>query len=526
MITVMLADDNLFSLEYYSTLVDWGKYGFQLIATAEDGIEAYEKFTQFRPDVVITDIQMPGLSGIELAAKIRELSQSVIVIFLSSYNKFDYARSAMNLSVNEYILKNELNHDSLIRKLSEIKDLYLKKEAELRQIQTQYLSAFFKNDEELFLELSSEKVVSEKPLGLLIFEQDHIPEFLVSHSHRQVPSADSKSVNRLLEQYFPDMFTVSHYDKFSWLCVCSPNEDTKNLAERIGQILNSMLSSSFTVFSFGVFSNAEECGLFYQQYAPLFERSYFTNAGSVLDYSLHEKIMGSAASAPDSSLSEELPEEMEEFEDHLQKLEQEETLADLDRIFFPAAFAMQENPFIQRADLVLSRLEEYQEKCSETGFSLYENADRILSFPLFLKWIKDRTAALIQALELFPPAENDALARAIQCICQKYMDPFLSIESVAKSVGLSVNGLNYLFKKAKNETAGRFLTKVRMEKAAELLTESHCRISDLPQKTGYSSASYFTRAFRRYYGMSPSEYQMKTSGSHLPVSAADENAHV
>ena len=90
MIRVLLADDNTVSLEYFSTLIDWEHYGFQVVSTAVDGEEALYEFHRLRPEVVITDIKMPTMTGIELAERIHETSPQTVVLFLSSYSEFTY----------------------------------------------------------------------------------------------------------------------------------------------------------------------------------------------------------------------------------------------------------------------------------------------------------------------------------------------------------------------------------------------------------------------------------------------------
>lgn len=123
MITIMLADDNKFALKHFAGLVNWEEFGFELIDTAIDGIEAWHKFCRLSPDVVITDVQMPGMDGRELAKRIKRTKPDTVVIFLSSYDEFDYARSAIDLSVQEYILKQELDKKTLEKKLGEIRQM-------------------------------------------------------------------------------------------------------------------------------------------------------------------------------------------------------------------------------------------------------------------------------------------------------------------------------------------------------------------------------------------------------------------
>lgn len=519
MFTIMLADDNLFALEHYSNLVNWRQYGFELIATAEDGLEALEKFYRFQPDVVITDIQMPGMNGIDLAAKIREQNQSTIVIFLSSYDEFDYARSALNLSVQEYILKHELSQETLIHKLTDLKGLLKKKEQQMRSFQSNCLSSYLKMTESS-IEAASAHSFSEKPFCLIIVEQDHMPERLVRHVNRQVTPLNSRQLKSVILEYFPDVFCCSHYDTYRWLCLCSPDCQMTELSHRIKQVLNSTLNVPISLFAFGVFSNVEECKNFCLDYSDIFLKRYFENTGIVMDLSLTsppampEK---SPAFSPESSRKTSDPLiGIEAFSQEFQQLHCEACLTKLDQLFLPVILSADYPAFFDLIDLILEKLENCEKsviRYPEDSFLLYEDIpEQLLSVHQILKWIKEKVSSLMQIMKTQPQTQSDVLEKAIRFIYKQYTNPLLSIDDVAQHVGISVNGLNNLFKKSQNETAGRFLTRVRMEKAAHLLLEMENKISDLPQKTGYSSASYFTRAFQKYYGMSPTEYRTQKVG--------------
>ena len=90
---------------------------------------------------------------------------------------------------------------------------------------------------------------------------------------------------------------------------------------------------------------------------------------------------------------------------------------------------------------------------------------------------------------------------------QEYADTCLSVETVARKAGVSVNRLNELFKIEQNTTAGKYLTKIRMEKAKAMLDCGITDLGEVSRMAGYNSGSYFSKVFRKYYGMSPSEYR-------------------
>ena len=130
----------------------------------------------------------------------------------------------------------------------------------------------------------------------------------------------------------------------------------------------------------------------------------------------------------------------------------------------------------------------------------------LLSVRRMVRWLKNR-ASQIQGM--CQAGHSEAVDRALNWIAQRYTDPLLSVEEIAKESGLSVNRLNDAFKKEMGETVGRCLTRIRMEKAAWLLENTQDPVLTTAEKTGYSSASYFSNVFRKAYGMSPQEYQSR-----------------
>ena len=105
MYKVMLCDDEVFIRNILTVNFDWKKYGLKLEAAEVNGIDGYKRFCINPVDVIITDIRMPLMSGVEMSRKIREIDKRVEIIFLSSYDEFEYARFAIEIGVCDYVLK-------------------------------------------------------------------------------------------------------------------------------------------------------------------------------------------------------------------------------------------------------------------------------------------------------------------------------------------------------------------------------------------------------------------------------------
>ena len=158
MYKVLLVDDERMILEGISSVVDWQRSGTELVGTARNGLEAYERIAEKQPDIVISDISMPGLDGIGLVAKTYEQFPEVRFIMLSGYKDFEYAQRAMQYGVKHYLVKpcNEQQIEAAIAELlseraaEQERELFVNRMREqfsrmLPQVKEQFLKEFISN---------------------------------------------------------------------------------------------------------------------------------------------------------------------------------------------------------------------------------------------------------------------------------------------------------------------------------------------------------------------------------------------
>jgi len=121
MLKIIIADDEPFFIEGLKVLIDWEKNGYEIIGLAYNGEEAIEKIIAQKPDVVLTDLRMPEIEGLEIIRKcVKELNLKLKFIIISGYDDFSYAQKAMKYGVNHYILK-PVDEETLLNALSEIR---------------------------------------------------------------------------------------------------------------------------------------------------------------------------------------------------------------------------------------------------------------------------------------------------------------------------------------------------------------------------------------------------------------------
>ena len=113
MYKVMLVDDEKLIIEGLKNIIDWKEVGLEVVETALNGKEAFDKFNENKIDIIITDINMPQVTGLELIKYIRDIDLNVKFVILTGYDEFNYAKEAIKYDVNNYILK-PINEEELI----------------------------------------------------------------------------------------------------------------------------------------------------------------------------------------------------------------------------------------------------------------------------------------------------------------------------------------------------------------------------------------------------------------------------
>ncbi len=145
MIKIMLVDDEVLALNYLRNLVDWEKLGFEITGCASSGKKALEMYERSRPDVVISDIKMVGMDGLELAMRLKEKDPQLIFLLLSAYQDFEYAKKGIQYGVKNYLLKHELSEETLEKELEQIKEHYYKNSKREKVYQKYLASQLIRN---------------------------------------------------------------------------------------------------------------------------------------------------------------------------------------------------------------------------------------------------------------------------------------------------------------------------------------------------------------------------------------------
>lgn len=502
MIRIMLVDDNRIALQYFSGLVDWEALGYELVCTAIDGESGLIQFQKYRPEVIITDVQMPNLDGIGMAEEIMRYAPETIIVFLSSYEEFSYIRSAMKLGVSDYILKHETKAHQMAEKLRTIRHTLEKNRQERKYVAEGYLKNLLmgestSEDEEKVRNIYLSYFSGKYDMTLLnwLTPYSAIKEYFEWHAN--VPQVDE--VKQVLYKD-ADCVCVIEVDSGIYVLLSRPGEISET--EHRKRELERYCKASFNCLLLCEEMPIEACCQMYLRKQRYFEQLFFYSPSSVIRLKLLKQ----------ESIKRMYTEK--DLEVLFRKEDKFVLIHKIEQFFWKSICDQDTEGYRQLVYACLRYLCSFEGKLVdyENGSIFHvreENAESAWTnaVPLFY-WLKERMTYLYKVQrENSEKAYSAIVQKVIIYIYGNYGDCELTAEKIAEELGISINQLNIIVKKETGNTVWKLLIQVRMEMAKRLLDKTEQKITDISEKVGYSSVAYFSTVFRKYHRISPQEYR-------------------
>ena len=494
--TIVVADDEEELLDDVCTLIDWESIGFRLVGRANNGLDALQLVEQLEPDLLLTDIQMPFIKGTELARQVRELQPLIQIAFLTGYDDFEYARSAIESQVISYLLK-PIKMTELTNKLSEIHAKMVNRFNSLipsegpasRHLTVASLlldqNADYPGEQEIIKRLNDTGIIFREPvlLAVLAISAESFP-----------PKAD-QTVDTVLRDHYSSCSIISGGRILSLVI----SEDDFN---RFGTVLDELYCVCKRIFG-------SECTVGVS-------RIFSEFAGTVP--ACREAVDATRlADGPGVINISQVSSESTDIVNPAQ------SASELDRVLFSGNS---------------SELEGYLNKVMGPGTGELSIMQTLVTAQNVLQAAigKDDLAMLLRRTSLTDPlkekldsetfrrrvkelcvAGNEMIVnrkqkgmrvlvdRTLQIINTRYMDENLSLNLVSEELHVSPNYLSANMKKYAGDTFINLLIKRRMEVAKALINSGGMKIVEVAERCGYSDQHYFSFCFKKYFGVSPAK---------------------
>ena len=540
MLKIFLAEDEVIVRETIKRMIPWEDLGFELVGEAADGEMALPLLLRQKPDLLITDIKMPFMDGLTLAKVAKKEIPGLKVVILSGYDDFNYAKQAINIGVEDYLLK-PITKNALIERLTEIRSRY-----EHEKTQKEYyekfhreMQAYEKNSSRDFFEAlvsgsmdmmeiyrRSEKLgldIVAEAYNVLIFTMNCEEDF--SGQREGYSEWEAESLE-LLEEFFAGHSSAMLFRSniFSYGVLIKGQKETieENTrscvseiqrifdrkeqkrqwfvaagepVERLSQIQKSYYSAS-RAFSHRYLY--DENILYYDEMASM-EKKNVTEDDSTYLQKVDVNALNPAILQ--KFLSNGLLEETENFvKDYFYAIGQEplESLVFRNYVTLNVRFSVMS--FLKEigCDTRTLEQEDTEDVLSESSKSL-ENAiayaEKIISQAIALR---DQNSG---------NKNRSILKTAVDFIDSHYTEEDMSLNKAANAANVSANHFSALFSQNMGQTFIEYLTNLRMNKAKEYLRCTSMRSSEIAGEIGYKDAHYFSYLFKKTQGMTPSDYR-------------------
>ena len=508
---VLLADDEEEIRTGISRKIDWTALGFSLVGEAGNGEEALELAEQLRPDVVLTDIKMPFMDGLEWCRRLRLYLPAAKLVVFSGFDDFEYARQAVGAGVSEYILK-PINAPELAEVLNKLRDQLDRQRLERRDMETlrrRYEESLPILRELFYTRLLSGQFHPEQVRDRAARYEIDLPPGLwtaaLIHADPQSEAGDAGRDELLLlsvQSFLTDHFSlegctaraVLYEDTAALLVQLSGPDRLYPLLEELERL--SLLSRGFlgAPLTAGV---GRPC--------PGPEALYHSARGAraALDY---RALVGSGRVIYIDDLEPQSTATISFDENDQHRLSTAVKLGTPEQVEQAAGELMER---LRQTGLSLSQchlflLEVVTYLVSISNFSSLEELGR---------WLSGRCLKLH---DLLGRQRTDSAWRLVEqakeYIASHYTDEQLSVEALCSHIHLSPTYFSTLFKREMGMSFTAYVTQIRMDEAVRLLRDTGEKTYRIAEQTGYSDPNYFSYVFKRRFGVSPSKYRAGLNG--------------
>ncbi|MFD0961726.1 response regulator transcription factor [Paenibacillus chungangensis] len=539
MFQILIVDDEEHAADSLSISLDWAKYGVQKVFTAYSGYEAMEVLRSETIHLLITDIRMPEMSGLQLIEEASKVSAATKVIVISGYDEFTYAQRAVQYGALDYMLKPV--KDDELEQLVERVMATIRQEWETVSVYQNAVLTLKSNlsllQSSLFQELINGKSyrldqLNERLSRYELHFQTGDPIALVTMRFEWEESKYDPQSRELIEfavRNIAEELTSTHFHL--WICK-DPNDfillllrpgnseeedqqqEWSHLLERkiyelkrvVQELLN--LSSSIAISPFGTF--ADDLPVLYEDSLSAFRRRIGKERGLIIQ----SKEEGGLGEAIHINYLNEQPSLLQLLETGSWD-KATEKLQDIFRKFNSGTFSSQE--YVLELYFYISHAFSHIAHKNSVllgdivGDALLKPPTTTLDFSL--KQLEVWSFSLLNKYIGYAMTEWQDNRRTIVDQIRQFIDKHLSdaitVEWVAENLYFNPDYLNKIYKSETGETITEYMYKQRMQRAASLLIETDDWVYDIGERVGYVNANYFIKMFKRHYDLTPQAFRDK-----------------
>ncbi|MCM1122045.1 MAG: response regulator [Eubacterium sp.] len=522
MYKLLIADDEYWTREKIRTMLAWEEYQIAIMDPAQDGEEVLARIETDRPDILITDVNMPFLNGVELVKRVKELYPEIVVLVLSGYDDFSYVKETLVAGAINYLLK-PVSKIDLIGTVSKALELISEKEENEKQT---LKAASLLQDRELSLLIEKEQVrlsmtqitgtaLDSVGCSIMLIKIHDLQSLMGQYQYDM--NYLSYSMKKKLREVDPgkNLIIFNYINRSNEFLVVNELEVSEQqvLALKMMKRLKEETDSPVTIaFSEQAYSMDSLHDAYVQSISVLMTRPYTRE--DVILFCNKEK----------NSMSHRVDECFtQEKERRLRTVLKSGGETSLKELLMKEAglgsgkhwnFVMAKQMVTRISAIISECLTEQgasQESIKELG-RLEQMADKVVESldvdQLFSLLSEMQNVLLGERKSEVAGNIRDCVKEAVAYIDENYFEE-LTLTALADKYGVESSYFSRLFKQETGENLMLYIAGRRMEKAKELMAREEINIAEVAFMVGYDDYTYFSKVFKKHTGMSPREYRSR-----------------
>lgn len=538
MIKVFLVEDEIIMRNGIKNNIPWEREGYAFVGDASDGELAYPLIKKIQPDILITDIRMPFMDGLELSALVKKEFPKIKIIILSGYGEFDYAKEAIRIGVTDYLLK-PVSAKALLEAVAKVA-FQIQKEREEEAMMLKHMQEMEENavleKQRLFNDVITNQIGFREMLERggklgLEFAASYYLVMLFKLFPVGNPRDYSKAMvecQQKVEERIQQEKEVLLFDRgvegWALIFLGETREDTMEQAGSIEGILREIIWEYKGIEFFGgigsVVERLNELQQSYLEASKAFAARFFTNSNQFIRYDELDMVIKDSNESLDihsvdvskvsqksvsSFLKSGSKEEIDTFvEEYLKSVGEQNYRSLLFRQYVIINCYLAAKSFLEGLGM--------EEVLLSKGVT---DVDHIIKDNRSMERVSYYLSQLFsEAMNLRDKQAEQKYAKllggAVEYIHNNYANEEISLNTVATQVNMSPSYFSSIFSQEMGYTFIEYLTDVRMEKARELLRCSNKKSTEIAYEVGYKDSHYFGYLFKKTMGCTPKEFRART----------------
>ncbi len=500
MINIMLVDDEELVTTYIEQMIDWEEKGYHIAGSAASGRQALELYEKYRPEIVISDIRMPGMDGLELTRILKEKNKELVVILMSAYKDFEYAKKGIQYGVSNYLLKHELSEETILSELELAKER-LEREKEQKKIYQKHLMG------QLIHGQKTTENIERIPWGNRLF-------LLMLHKSSWITNGriieeewnlqEKQEVEKSFQEEMPGRCVYRsdvQITKSSWMILYEFEEISSKYA--VGCLIQQ--KSEELIRRLCRLENSHVQIIYSCEIAPEEISGTFRKMAWQIRYEAFRK-MDRAYSLLE--LSGGKTDERRKVDDRIRQLRNilyEESGEEAGRLIRQWFQEIQQERQLELFREILPFLEQLlHEIAGEEGS---EEETRLWTVTETGEYYARRFEDARRRLDEHRKKHYSRLISDVIQYLQRHYGEDVSLDTLGDVFQMNGSYLGRVFRKETGSSVLKYVTNLRIEKAKYLLRRKNCTVSETAWRVGYQTSQYFSQIFMKTVGVSPQEYR-------------------